>query len=209
MAVPVELHPDLQTELAALRAAIDREADAADRLLGEHRWRARDVEPEAAPTELTELDRQLSALRARVARAVSRDEAGPALRAELATLLSFARTLRADVEACREAFEEALRGIERRERAVRAERERLAAERGELVRRRDALQAQIDHTAARMARDAGGECRRTVPVRALAAGVTVCSSIVVYPRRRLRSDVRWLVTVNDARDRVVIRRSYA
>ena len=209
MVVPVELHTDVGAEIAALQAAIDREADATDRLLGGQLLCARDAEPGSGPTELTELDRQLSALRARVARALRRDDGQLALRAELATLLSFAKTLRADAEACRAAFDEALRGIERREQEARAERERLAAERGALVRRRDALQVQIDQTAARMARDAGGESRRTVPVLTLAAGVTVCSSIVVGPRRRFRSDKRWLVTLNDTRHHMVIRRSYA
>ena len=209
MVVPVELHTELRAEIAALQAAIDREADATDSLLRGHLLGARDVEPGSGPTELTELDRQLSALRARVARALCRDEGRLSLRAELATLLFFAKTLRADAKACRAAFEEALRGIERQEQDARAERERLAAERGALVRRRDALQAQIDQTAARMARDTGGESRRTVPVLTLAAGVTVCSSIVICPRRRFRSDERWLVTLNDTRHRVVIRRSYA
>lgn len=141
MVVPVELPIDLGAEIAALQAAIDREADATDSLLRGHLLCARDVEPGSGPTELTELDRQLSALRARVARALCRDEGRLSLRAELATLLFFAKTLRADAEACRAAFEEALRGIERREQEARAERERLAAERGALVRRRDALQA--------------------------------------------------------------------
>jgi chromosome segregation ATPase len=209
MPLLAELQTDLHSEIAALRAAIDREADATDSLLRQHRWGARDVEPGSGPTELTELDRQLSALRTRVARALRRDEDQVPLRAELATLLSFANTLRADVEACHAAFEEALSGIERREQEARAEQERLAAEHGALVRRRDALQSQIDQTAARMAQDIGGECRRTVPVLTLAAAITVCSSIVVCPRRRFRSDDRWLVTLNDTRDQVMIRRSYA
>ena len=209
MVVPVELPTDLRAEIAELQAVIAREADATDGLLRGHLLCARDMEPASRPTELTELDRQLSALRARVSRALRREEGRLSLRAELATLLSFAKTLRADSEACRTAYEEALRGIERQEQEARAERERLAAERGALVRRRDALQAQIDQTAASMARDAGGESRRTVPVLRLAAGVTVCSSIVVCPRRRFRYDERWLVTLNDTRHHVVIRRSYA
>jgi hypothetical protein len=209
MAVPVELPSELQSEIDGLRAAIDREADATTSLLREYPWSPRALEPECGPAELVELERQLSALRARVARALCRDEDQLSLRAELGALLFFAKTLRADAEGCRDAFEEARRGIERLEQEACAERERLAAERGALARRRDALQAQIDQTAARIARDAGGECRRTVPVRALASGVTVCSSIVICPRRRFRYDERWLVTLNDRRDHVVIRRSYA
>jgi hypothetical protein len=208
MAWPVELQTDLHAEIASLRGAIDREADATDGLLREHLLGARDAEPGSMSTELTELDRQLRALRARVARALSRDEGGVSLRAELATLLFFAQTLRSDAEACRAAFLEALRGVQRREQEARAERERLAAERGALVRRRDVLQEQIDETAARIASDLGGDCRRTVPVLTLAAGITVCSTIVICPRRRFRSDERWLVTLNDTRQ-VVIRRSYA
>jgi hypothetical protein len=199
------LQTDLPAEIAALRAAIDREADATRCLLRE---------PLVSKTgseqgELTELDRQLSALRAYVARALGGDEGPLALRAELATLLAFAKMLRADAEACFAAFDEARRGIERREQEAHAERERLAAERGALVRRRDALQAEIDQTAANMSREAGGEHRRTVPVLTLAAGVTVCSAAVLHPRRRFRYDERWLVTLDDARHQVVIRRSYA
>jgi hypothetical protein len=205
--VPVELQTELEVEIAALRAAIDREADATSTLLREPLL-CRYAELGSAPTELTELDRQLGALRARVALALARGEGPCSLRAELATLLSFATTLRADAQACGAAFDQARRGIERREQEARAERERLAAERGALVRRRDVLQSKIDQTGAEMAGDAGGEWRRTVPVLTLAAGITVCSVIVLYPRRRFHSDERWLVTLDDARRQVVIRRSY-
>jgi hypothetical protein len=205
--VPVELHSDVSAEIAALRAAIDREADATRGVLGAPVF-CRDAEPGAGAAELAELDRQLRALRTCVVRALGRDEGPSALRAELATLLSFAKTLRADAEACFAAFDEARMGIERREQEARAERERLAAERGALVRRRDVLQAEIDQTAARMAGDVGGECRRTVPVLTLGAGVTVCSSVVLYPPRRFHFDERWLVTLDKTRWQVVIRRSY-
>lgn len=205
--MPVEPQTDLPAEIAALRAAIDGEAEATGGLLSDPLL-SRDAGAPSGPTELTELDRQLDALRECVARALRRDDGPVSLRAELATLLAFAKTLRADAEACREAFEEARRGDDRREQEARAERERLAAERGASVRRRDALQAEIDQTAAKMAREVGGECRRTVPVLPLAPGITVCSSVVVCRRRRWRSDERWLVTLDDTRDHVVIRRTY-
>jgi hypothetical protein len=207
--VLAETQTDFRSEIAHLRAAIDREAAATSGLLSQHpSWSGWGGDGGWGSVEPTELGRQLAALRERVARALSRGEDEPAVRAELATLLSFAETLRSDAEGCREAFEEGLRGIQRQEETARREAERVAAERGALVRRRDALQASIDDIGERMARATGGECRRTVPVLTLAAAVTVCSSMVFCPRRRFRSAQCWLITLNEARDQIVIRRSY-
>jgi hypothetical protein len=84
----------------------------------------------------------------------------------------------------------------------------LAAERVALVRQRDALQSQIEQTAARMAQDSGGECRRTMPVFRLGTDLSVCSVSVMSPKRGLRPAKSWLVTLNDSREEVVVRRSY-
>ena len=115
----------------------------------------------------------------------SRDQL--ALRAEFATLLSFAKTLRTDAETWRTAFEDGLKELERQETAAGQERDRLAAEREALMRRRDALQLTIDETAERIAEENGGDCRRTVPVFRLSEAVTVCSVTVLSPRKRFRS----------------------
>ena len=75
---------------------------------------------------IVELRRQLGALRASVAQAQARSEGDATLlRAELATLLSFAKTLAADSITWRADFAAGLRELERREAAARAQRERL------------------------------------------------------------------------------------
>jgi hypothetical protein len=135
------------------------------------------------------------------------------LRAELATLLSFAKTLRTDAQHWRMAFEDGLKELERQETAAReerkrlvAERKRLVAERETLLRRRDALQQTIDEAAGRIARENGGDCRRTLPVFRLGEALTVCSVTVLSPRRGFRSQKCWIVTLNDARDQMRVRR---
>jgi hypothetical protein len=128
------------------------------------------------------------------------------LRAELATLLSFAKTLRSDAERWRAAREEAVRELERQDAAARQERERLVTERRELVRRRDALQLSIDETARGLVQAHGGECRNTVPVFAFGERITVCSVSVDSPRRSFRLSKRWLVTLNHSRDGALVRR---
>ena len=143
-----------------------------------------------------------------MARATTRSQDQPALRAELATLLSFAKTLRTDAETWRTAFEDGLKELERQETAAREERERLAAERETLMRRRDALRFTIDETARRIAQEYGGDCRRTLPVFRLGEALTVCSVTVLSPRKGLRSQKCWFVTLNDSRDQVRVRRSY-
>ena len=85
--------------------------------------------------EHEELRRQLGALDEHVARAPARSQDPPDLRAEFATLLCFAKTLRIDAESWRAAFEAELRELERQERAARRERERLAVERATLMSR--------------------------------------------------------------------------
>jgi hypothetical protein len=82
----------------------------------------------------------------------------------------------------------------------------LAAQRAQLARRRDGLEFTIGQTAARMARQNGGECRRTLPVFTLGEGLTVCSVSVSWPRRGFRFAKRWLVTLNGAHDDVLVRR---
>jgi hypothetical protein len=129
------------------------------------------------------------------------------LRAELATLLSFAKTLRGDVETWRTAFEDRLKELERQETAAREERERLTAEGQALMRQRDALQSMIDETARRIAQENGGDCRKTLPVFRLGEALTVCSAAVLSPRKGFRSQKYWLVTLNVPRDQVRVRRS--
>lgn len=201
-----DVSDDLADEIAGLRATIDRESTATDVELNAHPSAVEPGYPRWGHAEHQELARQLAALRGSVARAVleSRDER--MLRAELATLLPFARTLATDAAAWRAQLEDGLRQVARRDAAARAERERAAAERDALMRHRDALQSGIDRAAGRMERDNRADCRRTIPVFALGEGATVCSISVRIPRRGLRTEKRWLVTLNDSRDEVVIKR---
>ena len=60
-----------------------------------------------------------------------------------------------------------------------------------------------------MARDTGGEYRRTFPCIALDETVTVCSVWVLCPRSRPWPAQRWLVTLDGARDQVLVKRCYA
>jgi hypothetical protein len=202
--LPDELQTDVVSEIARLRAAIDRKAGSTDRMLNDHPSAREDDYPRWGAAEHRELNRQLAALDERVARAQSRGEDLLLLRAELATLLSFAKTLRDDAAAWRLALPVGLEEVERQQAAARAERERLAAERAALVERRDALRWQISQTARRMAQDSGGECRPTLPVFRLGEDLSVCSVSVRSPRRGLRPS-RWsLVTLNESRDEVVV-----
>jgi hypothetical protein len=74
------------------------------------------------------------------------------------------------------------------------------------MRRRDALQLAIVETAEAIAQRNAGECRRTLPVLTLDDDVTVCSVTVGSRTRGFRPAKRWLVTLNDSRDEVVVRR---
>jgi hypothetical protein len=202
------VHPqsDVVSEIARLRGLIDRAAAATEMTLG-HRFAAPDGDDPRSPgADHRELCRQLAALRDRVAHVEDENEAPPAVRAELATLLFFATTLQADADAWRAELEERLRAFARQRAAEEAERARLAAERAALVRLRDVLQVSIVETAERMARQNRGECRRTLPVFRFGEGLTVCSVSVSWPRRRLRFAKFWLVTLNDSHDDVLVRR---
>jgi hypothetical protein len=197
------------SHIAQLRVAIDREASVADRTLGEQPSTLEGGYTVWGEAEHSELRRQLGALRERATDAASRIHDAPTLtRVDLATLLSFAKTLRSDAEAWRAGFDERLAEIAREQAVARRERERVTAERAALLRQRDALQSLIDDMAEQMARDLAGEHRRTVPFCALATTVTVCSQRVVCPKRGLRLEKRWLVTLDDSRDRVLVRRCY-
>ena len=191
---------DLVSEIARLRVSIDRAATAAEVSLA-----AAAPVPADDDAEHKDLCRQLAALRGCVARADDRGDGPPALRAELATLLSFASTLEGDADAWRAALQEQSRELERQRAAARQSLEALAAERETLARRRDALQLTILQTAARMAQQYRGEWRRTVPVFTLGEGLTVCSVSVSCPRRGFRFAQRWLVTLTRSHD-VLIRR---
>jgi regulator of replication initiation timing len=155
--------------------------------------------------EHQELSRQLAALRERVALAHRRDDGPDALRAELATLLCFARTLQADAENWRSALADRANELERRRAAAREEHERLDLERENLARRRETLQSTILQTAARMAQETRGEWRRTLPVITLGEGLTVCSVSVSFPRRGLRLAGQRLVTLGRSHN-VLVRR---
>ncbi len=196
------------SEIARLRTAIDHEAVCADRMLNGRTSASEHDYPRGEVPEYRELNRQLSALRERVARAHSFIEDQTMLRAELATLLSFAATLRRDAELWRSMLAGRLKELERQEAAAREERKRLAVEREALARHRDALQRQIDQTAERMAKDTGGECRRTIPVLRIAEHLSVCSITVTRPRRGFRPGRCWLVTPNHSCDEVRVMRNY-
>jgi len=196
---------DLASEIARLRASIDRAAAAAELSLAGHQPASADDGPGSSPAVHKELRRQLAALGERVALAERRNEDPRALRAELATLSFFARTLQTDADTWRSALEAQAQELERQRTAARKEREGLAAERENLVRRRDALQSTVLQTAARMADQYRGECRRTVPVFTVGEGLTVCSVSVSCPRRGLRFAKLWLVTLTGSHD-VLVRR---
>lgn len=185
----------LVSEIAQLHAVIDRAAAATERMLAD----------QAPDSERTELLRQLGALRERVENAQHRNDDPSALRAELATLSFFARTLQADAKKWRTALANRAYELEREQAAERAEEERLLLAREDLVKRREALQSTILQTAARMAQQTRGECRRTLPVFTLGDGLTVCSVSVAYPRRGLRLAGHWLVTLGRSHD-VLVRR---
>jgi hypothetical protein len=181
---------------------IGREAAAVDATLNDRPLIADDDYPRPRRAEHKELSRQLEALHERVAQAGSRSQDQLALGAELATLLSFAKTLRTDAESWRAALEDGLEVLKRQEAARRQERERLAAERQVLMQRRDALQLTIAQTAERLARRDGGDCRSTLPVFTLGEAVTVCSVAVLIPRKAFRPQKWWLVTLNASCDRL-------
>lgn len=197
------------SEIALLRAAIDRAAAATEVTLAAHRPASVGGDSRPRPAERLaehkELSRQLGALRERVALAEGRGDGPPALRAELATLLSFAGTLQADADRWRAAGEELDKELERQRASARKERQSLVAEREELEGRRDALQSTILQMGSRMAQEYRGECRRTVPVVTLGEGLTVCSVSVSCPRRGLRFARLWLVTLTRSHD-VLVRR---
>lgn len=195
------------SEIARLRVSIGREAAAVDKTLNDHPSASDDDYPRWGWVEHKELCRQLAALREYVARARSRSQDQRELRAEFATLLCFAKTLRTDAETWRAALKDGLKERERNETAAREERERLAAEREALMRRRDALQSTIHETAGRIAQKNGGDCRNTLPVFRLGEALTVCSVVVLSTRKRFRSQAPWLVTLNDSRDQVRVRRT--
>jgi hypothetical protein len=204
MSVGNDDHPDLTAELAALRASIERDSIVARAALTHPAPDSPDGQLSLQLPERRELCRQLAALSERVVRAEARLGDRGELRAELATLAFFARMLRQDAQAWREALQRSLTEVKRREAAARSERRRLAAEHDQLLRRRDVLQAQIDYAASEMARGSG-ECRRTVPVIKLADAVTVASITVSRPRRGLRAGQLWLVTLAADRERVLVR----
>jgi hypothetical protein len=204
--VGVEPQTTVVQQIVRLRVSIDRAAAATEVTLASRLSTPVDGDPASPEAEQKELLRQLSALRERVALAEDREDDLRALRAELATLSFFAKTLQADADRWRSTLDERVEELERKRAAARRERERLAAEREKLIRRRDALQVEIVQTAARIAQRDGGECRRTVPVFTLGEGLTVSSISVLSPRRGFRFAKFWLVTLDGARDDVVIRR---
>ena len=195
------------SELAELRAAMDCQMTAIATALTVPPAEFEDDDRDVELAEHRELVRQLSALCDRVTRANAQLHDPRELRAELATLLSFARTLRNDADSLRARLREVSEELTRQKLAARLERERRAAERDQALLRRDALEASIARTAEAIAQGDATECRRTVPVITLGQDVTVCSMGVASPRRRFRSRQFWLVTLTDTRDEVLARRS--
>lgn len=187
-----------------IRASIDRQVTATIAALG----RATPIPSGGGDSdELAavhrELLRQLTALRERVARAQHECAEPRVLRAELATLLSFAGTLRADAEELQAQRRRAVELITRAELAERQEAGRLAAQRQEALRRRDVLQGKVVQMAEAIAHGDRRQCRRTVPVLALDRDIIVCSVGVATPKRRFRPRQFWLVTLTEARDDVL------
>ena len=194
-------------ELDALHASIDRDVVAIAAALSAAARARGDDDPVQETEEHLELRRQLGALRDRVAVAESEIRDPRELRAELATLLSFARTLRTDAEALLATLRERVAELARQQAAARLARERHAVERKELIHRRDVLQARIVQAAGGIAAGDDTECRGTVPVIRLDEDLTVCSMGVASPKRRLRSRQFWLVTLTEARDDILVRRT--
>lgn len=203
----VDTQPPVLEELAEVGGSMDREITAIVAALDGPSSTPGETDPATRLPEHGELVRQLGALRDRVARASAQIGNPSELRAELATLLFFARTLRADAERLRATVREALEEIVRAEAAARLERERLVAEREAALHRRDVLQEKIVRTAEGIAEGDETECRPTVPVIRLGEGVTVCSMDVATPKRIFRSRQFWSVTLTDARDDVLARRT--
>jgi multidrug resistance efflux pump len=201
MAVATESGAAVLAEIARWRGVIDAETTAAEAALTKSDPGAGDAPARPGHAELWG---RLSSLRARAARAEAELADPRELRAELATLSYFARTLRADAVAWRSTLHQALAELARQEAAARREREQAASERQALLQRRDLLQARIEQAAAEVAQ-AGGECRRTVPVIRLADKVTVASMTVSGPRRPFRATRLWLVTLGSDRDQVLVR----
>jgi chromosome segregation ATPase len=217
------LRTDAQThvvsEIARLRGSIVREAAVVAATLNHDRSLPDDDDRGSELVGHRELTRQLNALNTHVAQAPSRSRDQRDLRAEFATLLSFAKTLRTDAEAWRAAVDDrleelerlrtaALEELKRLQSAALEERHRLTAERESLMRRRDALQFTIDETAGHIAQANSGDCRHTLPVFRLGEALTVCSVAVLSPRRWFRVQPDWLVTLDDSRDEVRVTRSY-
>jgi hypothetical protein len=194
-------HTTLSSEIAGLRTELERQAAVIGRLLDPT---GQELE-ERECGERQELRRQLRALAQRVSHAADANPDPRALRAELATLLCFARTLRADSETWGTALQKRLEQLARAQAATLLEHERLAGWRRELRRRRDALETELEATANRMAHRSGGEWRRTLPVFRLGEGLTLCSITVSRPSRPFRSLRLWLVTLNPAWDEVLVR----
>ena len=122
----VDAQADLVSETARLKAAIDGVAEGAEIALS-GRFDASGAK--TLGTEHEELTRQVGALRQRVDVALGRNEGPGALRAELATLLFFARTLEADAEAWRSELRDQVDELERQRRAAVEARERLVDDR--------------------------------------------------------------------------------
>ena len=193
-------------EVAELRGSIDGHEAAIVKALSGPASTPADEDPARRLAEHRELVRQLSSLRERVLRASSQLTDPAELRAELATLLFFAQTLRSDAEMLRARLREALAELERERAAERLRRQRLAAEREAAIRRRDSLRAKVGETAERIAAGDRTECRGTLPVISLGEGVTVCSMAVASPKRRFRARDYWLVTLTEGDD-VLVRRA--
>jgi hypothetical protein len=126
----------LVSEIDRLQASIESAAAATEVTLASCPPASAGDGPRSPPAERAELRRQLAALRERVALAEDRREGPQALRAELATLLSFARMLQADADHWRSALADEIEQLERRRTAALRKQERSAAEREQLAQRR-------------------------------------------------------------------------
>ncbi len=113
-----ETRADVLAEIARCRGLIREETAAAQTALTSPSSGAAPASEGPTPPGRDELCGRLSSLRERTARAEAELADPRELRAELATLSYFARTLRADADAWRSTLHEALEELARREAAA-------------------------------------------------------------------------------------------
>ncbi len=191
------LRKDLERDLVAAQQALDGHPSATD--TGYPKWGR--SEHDALLSRIKEIQQRLETARSRHGGRLT------ALRTELEQALGpEAQSLRVDADAWSNGFERALAQIECEQVARQREREAVAAHQRAMSPVRDALQARLDEAALRLAAEKDTEVFSWTPWISLAPDVVVRSALVKRTARRFRAGRRWLVTLNGARDDVVIER---